>query len=105
VLALSYAPDGDALAVGSFDGSVRLWDPLTRKQKAVLGRHARAVFAVAHASGGHTVASAGTDGCVCLWDSRRPGRPLNRPEPADAIRIEQLFPRPRLRPRPTAAPG
>lgn len=72
---LAVAPDGQALAVGSIDGRLRLWrrdGPQWRPQPGWLA-HGAAVRRVRFAADG-TLASAGEDGWVRLWHGN--GAPL-----------------------------
>jgi WD40 repeat protein len=63
-----YAPSGDQLAIGCDDATVRLWDPATGQQIAVLEGHTRGVEYLAYAPAGDQLASASVDGTVRLWD-------------------------------------
>ncbi len=63
------APDG-RLAVAEADGSVRVWDPRTRRL-LTLGHHAGGAFSVAFSPDGRELASAGADDTVRVWDVAR----------------------------------
>ncbi|MDX6718163.1 MAG: hypothetical protein QOJ63_417, partial [Solirubrobacteraceae bacterium] len=65
---IAFSPDGGTLAAGDSDGTVRLWNPATRKQLARLTGASGAVRAVAFSPDGTTVAGGGSDGTVRLWD-------------------------------------
>jgi hypothetical protein len=68
VWAVSYAPDGQTLATGSDDGTLRLWGAATGHAEAVLSGHGSAVVAVAYAHSGKFLVSGGADGTLHLWD-------------------------------------
>jgi WD40 repeat protein/transcriptional regulator with XRE-family HTH domain len=82
VFAVAFSRGGTLLASAGGDGTVRLWDPVTRRPiGAPLHASARnGVRAVAFSRDGTLLASAGGDGTVRLWDpvTRRPiGAPLH----------------------------
>jgi WD40 repeat protein len=56
------------MATGGEDGTVRLWDLSTRKERAILTGHTDSVVDVAFSPDGKIMASAGSDGSVRLWD-------------------------------------
>ena len=72
ITTLAFSPDGDLLASGSADGTVKLWD--LQDGGALLdtltGHGGSRVNQVAFDPDGAAVASAGKDGSVVLWDVR-----------------------------------
>jgi WD40 repeat protein len=71
---LAFAPDGGPLAVGSRDGSVRLWDRAAGWREP-FDAHENQVTAVAFSPDGKTLATASWDRTVKLWDAATPGEP------------------------------
>jgi eukaryotic-like serine/threonine-protein kinase len=63
---VAFSPDGRQLASAGADGSVRVWDLASRRERAHLAGHRDAVHRVAF---GRMIASASRDGTVCLWDT------------------------------------
>jgi WD40 repeat protein len=68
ILCLAFSPDGQLLATGSRDRTVRLWDVTTGRPRAVLTGHTGSVFSLAFSPDGRRLASGGFDMTVRLWD-------------------------------------
>lgn len=67
VTALHYSSDGNTLLSGHVDGTLRWWNPHTRRERRVVEAHADAINAMALDAGGNRVLSAGDDGVVRQW--------------------------------------
>jgi WD40 repeat protein len=70
VTCLAFSPDGQTLASGGWDDSVRLWDVGTGIERHKMHAHPGMVAAVAFSPDGKVLASrGGLDGVVRLWSS------------------------------------
>ena len=68
IRSVSYSPDGQTLASGGDEGSIRLWDVATGQELAILEGHTKGVLSVDFSPDGTTLASASRDGKIRLWD-------------------------------------
>ena len=69
VNSVSFSPDGRAIASGSDDGTVKLWNAAARETIATLEGHADSVRTVAFSPDGRTLASGSWDGTIRLWNT------------------------------------
>ncbi len=68
-LSLAIACDGEKLAAGGRDGSIRVWNIATMQELSVLRCYGRDVNALAFTSDARTLASGGPDGVVRFWET------------------------------------
>ena len=68
VLSVVFSPDGQTLASGSFDNTIRLWDVATGTELKKLIGHTDWVWGVGFSPDGQTLVSASVDKTVRLWD-------------------------------------
>ena len=69
VYSVAFSPDGETLASGSSDDTIRLWDVVTGEHKETLTGHADTVYSVAFSPDGETLASGSSDDTIRLWDA------------------------------------
>jgi WD40 repeat protein/formylglycine-generating enzyme required for sulfatase activity len=69
VHSVAFSSDGDTLASGSSDDTVRLWDVESGRRLRTLTGHEDDVYAVAFSPDGRTLASGSKDKTIKLWDA------------------------------------
>jgi WD40 repeat protein/serine/threonine protein kinase len=67
-LSMAVTPDGRTLATGNNDGTVRLWDLPSARERLVLRGPRELVWGVALTTDGRTLASGSTEPSARLWD-------------------------------------
>ena len=68
VNAVAFGPNGTLVATAGYDGTAKLWDPLTGDEVATLSGHTEPLQAVVFNPDGTLVATASLDGSAKLWD-------------------------------------
>jgi WD40 repeat protein len=69
---LALSPDGKILAAGNAEGTVRLWDLATKRERALLKQSSvgmRNVNSLAFSADGRILATGSGDGLIKLWDA------------------------------------
>ena len=68
----AFSPDGQTLATGGWDQTIRLWNVASAKQRAVLRGHQTEVFAVAFSPDGAMLASCSANNDSVVDDTDLP---------------------------------
>jgi WD40 repeat protein/serine/threonine protein kinase len=71
VFTVAFSADGQRLASGAQDGTLRLWDPATGDNVITVQAHELPIYEIAFSPDGRWLASASEDGSVKLWDAKR----------------------------------
>lgn len=69
VEAMCFSPDGNYLATGSGDKTIKIWDMLTGEEVRTLKGHEAGISAVEYSPNGSLIASGGLDKTVIIWDA------------------------------------
>ena len=65
---MAFSPDGNTLASGSYNGTLKLWDMPAREEIATLNPYQQWVSSVAFSPDGNTLVSGSWDGKIELWN-------------------------------------
>jgi WD40 repeat protein len=68
---LAFSPEGGTLALGADDGTIRLWDIPSARERMVWHGHKDTVRSVAYSPDGKMLVSSGQEGGAMLWDVSR----------------------------------
>ena len=80
ISALAFSPDGELLATGSMDHSIRLWSLARRKLVDTLEGHLNEVWTLAFTPDGQRLVSGAKDGSVNIWPRRQAAENDSIPE-------------------------
>ena len=69
VMCASWSPDGNRVASGGIDNTVRLWNSSDGREMNILSGHTHQVLAVAWSPDGHRLASSSANGQVKIWNT------------------------------------
>lgn len=69
VLTVAWSPNGQRLASGSIEKTIRIWDVARGECLAKLEAHKGYVYSVAWSPDGHRLATASADAIIRIWDA------------------------------------
>src|SRR5262249_12000792 len=67
IMSAAFSPDGNTVAVGTFDGPILLWNVASGEQAGTLQGHVEYVDTVAFSPDGSTLVSNAWDNTIRLW--------------------------------------
>ncbi|MDH6101696.1 hypothetical protein NWP18_04280 [Chrysosporum ovalisporum ANA283AFssAo] len=70
VTSVAYSNDGQTLASGSWDKTIKIWNVNTGQLLQTLSGHSDWVWSVAYSSDGQTLASGSGDNTIKIWRIR-----------------------------------
>ncbi|MBE9129869.1 MULTISPECIES: WD40 repeat domain-containing protein [unclassified Coleofasciculus] len=91
--AIAISPDGQTIASGSQDKTIKIWHLETRKlictfgSQLTLGAHTAEILSLAFSADGKTLVSSARDGKIKLWDLRNRTRPRTLQGYANSVAI------------------
>lgn len=85
VWSVAFDPDGDTVAMGVEDGSVRVWDLSTQNVKATIEANGSIVWGTMYSPDGKLLVTAGDDGLLKVWNPSKPN-PLRVFEHPNGVR-------------------
>ena len=70
VFSMALSPNGQTLASGSGDGTIKLWNLATGQEVRTLSGHTDSVYSVALSPDGQTLASGSGDHTIKIWGKK-----------------------------------
>ena len=77
---MSFSPDGQTIASGNLDNTIRLWDITTGKLIKTLVGHTNHLNSVEFSADGNTLVSMSGDNTILLWDIASTVNTTNTPK-------------------------
>jgi len=91
-MSLAFSPDGNTLASGSFDQTIRIWDTQRWQELRLIRGNRDEVWSVAFSPDGKRLVSGAKDGAVKVWSPFDGGSPSNHLPPAPDWEMFALSP-------------
>ena len=92
ILTIAFSPDGTAIASGSYDKLVKIWDTATGREIRTLKEHSDAVYSVAFMPDGRQVVSGAGDRTLKVWDVSTGKRLFTIGDSLDAVYTVAVHP-------------
>jgi len=70
VWSLAFSPDGQQLATGNWDKSIRIWQVGEWNELGIFIRHTSTVMTIAYSPDSKYIASGSKDNTIKIWDAR-----------------------------------
>ena len=65
----AFSPDGETIAIGSYDGKLALWDAQSGRERLALAGHTNAIESLAYFPEGGRIVTASYDKTARIWDT------------------------------------
>ena len=87
---VAYSPDGEIIAAGCNEGTIRLWNASTGEELVTLRGHTSTVFDIDFLLGGRRLVSCSNDRSFKVWLIDKPSNQLSFPAGSNAINCHYL---------------
>eukprot|EP01119_Soliformovum_irregulare_P025564 TRINITY_DN9508_c0_g1_i1.p1 TRINITY_DN9508_c0_g1~~TRINITY_DN9508_c0_g1_i1.p1 ORF type:complete len:470 (-),score=104.45 TRINITY_DN9508_c0_g1_i1:78-1487(-) len=82
---VSFSPNGQLVASGSFDKSIKLWNGMTGKFIANLRNHVQAIYQISWSADSRMLVSASKDSTLKVWDTKTHKMKMELPGHEDEV--------------------